>query len=158
MHALVLAALSFLLAAPKVYTSPPCGGTLVLAVSLSAGGEFRVRIPQESAGTREPGLVLHGEENRRGGWLVSVRPESASGGSENLIAPGSSYAVDSQLDLDAMNLPYYPNFPAPLILPIRSTHRSLCVRWVNVRASGSGAHAGFMPGSAVEFRVVRNPE
>ena len=159
MHALVLAALSVLLAAPKVYTSPQCGGVFVLSLSLKAGGEFSVRIPVEStADTREGYLVLNGEENGRGGWLISVHRQSPAPGTENLISPGPDYTVDSKLDLDAMNLPYYPNFPAALVLPIRSTHRSLCIRFVNIRGSGSGAHAAFLPGSSVEFRVLRNSE
>lgn len=159
MHALAVAALSVLLAAPKVYTSPQCGGVFVLSLSLNAGGEFSVRIPVErTADTREGYFVLHGEENGRGGWLISVSRQSPAPSTENLIAPGPDYTVDSKLDLDAMNIPYYPNFPEALVLPIRSSHRSRCVRFVNVRSSGGGAHAAFLPGSSVEFRVLRNSE
>ena len=156
MRLIVLLAVSALLAAPKTYTSPQCGGTLLLTLALRAGGEFNVRLPLDSPSDKGDGdLVLQGRENGRGGWHIGVVRHTSGSVTENLIAPGADYSFDSQLDLDAMNLPYYPAFPAPLVLPIRSTGRSLCVRFVNVRASGNGAHAGFLPGSSVEFRVLR---
>jgi hypothetical protein len=58
----------------------------------------------------------------------------------------------------AMNSPEFGGFKNPPVLPIRSTHRSLFMRWVTVRSSGGGASAAYLAGSTVEFRLMNNQE
>jgi hypothetical protein len=149
-----------LFVAKLAWAAPPsqsCGGSLVLTLPLDSGGSFDIRMPLEKPHKVSDGyLVLHGEENGRGGWFLSVHRQTKKLGTDNLLP--SFTGVDSKFDLDAMNIPYYSGYPKPLIIPITSTHRSLCIRWVNVRTHGTGAASSFLAGSLVEFRVLRNPE
>jgi hypothetical protein len=143
-----------------------CGGLFVLTLALNGGGSFNVRMPIDPAADREDGgLVLHGEENERGGWFIGVYRQKYELGkysldSENLLdlPRGLPTAGTKKLDIDAMNSPEFEGYKSPLILPIHSTHRSLCMRWVNVRKYGTGAASSFRPGSSVEFRLLRNSE
>jgi len=160
---LVVFALTTLLAAG---TSPPqgCGGLFVLTLALTSGGTFNVRMPIETTADLSDGeLVLHGEENERGGWFIGVYRRKYSNGvysleSENLLSipPGLPTAGVKKLDIDAMN--DFGGFKTPLVIPIRSTRRSLCIRWVSVRVSGGGAASTFLPGSSIEFRLLKNQE
>jgi hypothetical protein len=114
---------------------------------------------ENAADVHEGELILHGEGNERGGWLIGVYRQKYSAGAENLLSiagrPGAGMA---KLDIDAMNSPEFEGYRNPLVLRIRSTRRSLCMRWMNVRVYGRGAAASFRPGSSVEFRLLRNPD
>src|SRR5271169_6765801 len=73
MHSLVVSLLAMQLLAGKAPSPQACGGLLVLTLSLNTGGSFNVRMPLENAADAKEGyLILHGEENERGGWFIGV--------------------------------------------------------------------------------------
>jgi hypothetical protein len=129
-----------------------CGGHLV--VELSRKGPFTTSFPLLSPGA--PPLILGVAENQRGGWLLSVYRDSDGVPSPNLIGEGFGLKVDGKVDIDAMNVPYFQNYPDPLIFPIRSTNLSLCVGFNRAKARGSGAAASFTRDSVIEVRLMPN--
>jgi hypothetical protein len=155
---------SFLTAAHIAVGAPPaslaCSGTPVITLNPNARGSFDIALPLEnSTDWRDGLLVLHGEDNQKGGWLVGVYRKTDKGMGENLVqSPNGQYTVESKIDIDPINTTEFPNYPKPLVLPIKSTQRSLCIGFSNVRKYGTGAASSFRPGSTVEFRIIRNPQ
>ena len=137
-----------------------CSGTPVITLNPNARGSFDIALPLENSTDYRDGLlILHGEDNQKGGWLVGVYRKTDNGMGENLVrSPNGQFTVESKIDIDPMNTTEFPNYPKPLVLPIKSTQRSLCIGFSNVRKYGTGAASSFRPGSTVEFRIIRNPQ
>ena len=129
-----------------------CRGHLV--VSLVSNGIFSkpfgdVRFPLAGS---DPALILRVEMDHGDDWPLSVFRESDRELRENLIGEGLGCTVDGKVQIAAINLPCYGQ--GSLVLPIRSTDRSICVSFAKVKARGGGAHAAFLKGSRIEVRLV----